>query len=108
RGSECVMTQLGETVAFGMVGGDLECPFDHDDMKPKARTNVMPKWEANSAELLEQNMEDKHLEPHDITVDGEDLQAHYTPHHLIPGNASWPNTELQKWVDKRKNHIKEN
>jgi hypothetical protein len=102
------MTQLGETVGFGAPGGDLECPFDHKKATLKQLTNVMPRWEKNDADALGTALGNDHLKPHDIKVGGADLEAHYTPHHLLPGNASWPNTALRKWVDKRLGHIKEN
>jgi hypothetical protein len=32
-------------------------------------------------------------------------KVQYTPHHLIPGNESWPETALLRWVDSRDGHI---
>jgi hypothetical protein len=29
----------------------------------------------------------------------------YTPHHLVPGNESWPETKLLRWVDDHYGHI---
>ncbi|MDF1553071.1 MAG: AHH domain-containing protein [Deferrisomatales bacterium] len=107
------MTQLGEAIAFGELGGDFECPFKHTKKKVKKDIkNVMPKkWGENDADELGHNLTDEYHfnTPIKFTLWGEKHEAQYTPHHLIPGNASWPKTKLQKWVEKGKsNHITHN
>ncbi|MBX6362551.1 MAG: AHH domain-containing protein [Gemmatimonadetes bacterium] len=94
---------LGEAIAFDVPDGPMECPFDHTNSPPKEVKQVMPRWEKNDAAALGAALGPKyHFQtPLDITVNGEAHKAQYTPHHLIPGNATWPKTKLRKWVDKR-------
>jgi hypothetical protein len=102
------MTQLGEGIAFGLDKDDpWSCPFDHKNQPPKQLKNVMPPWDKNDAHALGTALGDQyHFKVSlPIVVKGKAHEAQYTPHHLIPGNASWPKSQLQKWVDKRKNHI---
>lgn len=97
------MTELGEAIAFGQPGGVLRCPFKHAKAKVKEEKNVMPKgWGENDADELGTNMtEDHHSDERiEFTLWGEEHAAQYTPHHLIPGEGSWPKTKLQKWVEK--------
>ncbi len=107
------MTELCEAIAFGEFGEDKnKCPFSHKKKKPDEKDNVMPKsWGENDAHKLGTNLSDEYHFKENIEFElwGEDHEAQYTPHHLIPGNASWPNTKLQKWVEKGvSNHIKYN
>lgn len=105
------MAELGEIIAFGEYGEDAECPFSHKKVK-KEKDNVMPKsWGKNDAHTLGTNLGDQYHFKQNIKFDlwDEKHEAQYTPHHLIPGNASWPETKLQKWVEKGvSNHIKYN
>lgn len=103
------MADLGEAVAFDVPGGPMECPFDHANNPPKTVKQVMPRWEANDAGALGAALGPKYhfTTPLDIKVNGAAHKAQYTPHHLLPGNASWPKTKLRKWVDKRPGNIKE-
>ena len=101
------MTQLGESIAMPSVDA-WSCPFDHHKKKkPPARKHAMPRWEKNDASELGTNLGDEyHYSVRiPIKVNGVKHSAHYTPHHLLPGNASWPKTKLRRWVDKRPGHI---
>lgn len=102
------MTQLGEMIAFPAVEDPWSCPFDHKKQPArKIGEHAMPRWEKNDADELGRKLGDQyHFSVRiPITVNGTKHQAHYTPHHLLPGNASWPRTKLRKWVDKRPGNI---
>lgn len=98
------MTELCELIAITAIGEEeFECPFSHSKRKYKDKTNVMPKdWGDNDAKKLATSLEDAAIfeVPIDIEWDDKEHKARYSAHHLIPGEASWPNTKLQKWVEK--------
>ena len=107
------MTELMEKIAFGVFGDDnFKCPFEHRKKKVDEKKNVMPKkWGKNDAAKLAENLDGKafHEVPIDISWDDKDHKARYAAHHIIPGNAVWPNTQLQKGVEKGvEQHIKYN
>lgn len=105
------MTQVGETIAIVVPPSEQdECLFSHEKMELKDRANVFPPaGGANDANLLGKNMESDHIsDTQTIIVNDNEESLRNSPHHLIPGDESWPKTELKKWVDKSLDHIKEN
>jgi hypothetical protein len=110
------MSELGELVA--VVFGEDEkwvCPFEHEPVKHDKKNEIPPPSTVNNASKLSSalNEDSKHVETLPIRFEvlgklREKEEAQFTAHHLIPGNESWPaaKTQLFKWVDKRKRHIK--
>jgi hypothetical protein len=100
--------ELGELVAVTV--GDAardECPFPH---RPREHneTNVLPPPDTkNNATKLSANLdkESLHLEVMDVTVADEPAKVHFSAHHVVPGNETWPNSKLYKWIDKRDGHV---
>ncbi|MDH5480955.1 MAG: hypothetical protein OEX11_09380 [Nitrosomonas sp.] len=102
------MTQLGEMVAVVVGKEELTCPFPHNDRESKLQNKMK-----NSSSSLKrklntesQNGAELHL-PHmrktttDMdSSDPNDKIMKYNPHHIFPGNASWPETDLLNWIDK--------
>jgi len=94
-----------------VVAGDPDnasCPFPHfppgarpDNYWPNSSsqlgTNLDAEWLAGTKLLLSR-----------MTVTTiatgpsgkKNYTATYNPHHLLPGEASWPKTKLKRWVDK--------
>lgn len=102
------MTQLGELVKIGAIDSDNSCPFRHYPTTPK---NLENKWD-NNATKLGTNLAgaaaagDKlylpHLESTTVATGSsgkKNYTATYNPHHLLPGEASWPHTKLKRWMD---------
>jgi hypothetical protein len=89
-------------------GLDEECPFPHYPSKPPKKKN---NWTNSSGQLgtaldTEWKNGQKLYLPHlDKVKFGTgpsgrlNHTATYNPHHLIPGDASWPKTSLKKWMD---------
>ena len=106
------MPELKEMVATVASVGDWKCPFPHSPMKHNKKNVLPPPKTENNATTLSTNLdlESKHLENIDIefTSRGKDfdLEAQFTAHHIVPGNETWPKTQLNKWVDDRKDWIK--
>ena len=102
------MTQLGEMVAVVVGSDNDECPFDHYQ-KPHNKKNEM----SNNSTTLKNKLASEsasgtklilpHVEETTIST-GESGKKNYTmtynPHHIMPGNAAWPETALLKWIDK--------
>ena len=102
------MTQLGEMVAVIVGKDDDTCPFPHNN-RVVNRTNHLK----NSSDSLKRKLATEsakgtelHL-PHikkttsDLgSQDSNDNIVKYNPHHIFPGNASWPETDLLVWIDK--------
>ncbi|MFK8017514.1 MAG: AHH domain-containing protein [Gammaproteobacteria bacterium] len=114
------MTQLGEMVSVAAGLDDWECPFPHNPRKHD-RVNVIPDPStANNAGKLSDNLDEESANNSSVTVKSvpdllpvstaasgnKNHLALFVAHHLVPGNESWPTSELYKWVDKRKGHIK--
>lgn len=104
------MTELAESIAIS-ADDPWECPFSHRQVK-NDKTNYVPAPDTkNDAGKLSRNLDadSKHLTPIDISFEvGEkehDHVAQFSAHHLIPGNESWPKSDLYKWIDKRPGHI---
>ena len=104
--------EVGELAALVVeIAGRATCPFDHTEKPLTKRTNDFPPAGGdNNATTLGQKMGKAHFD--DLVEgempDGTKIAVQHTPHHLIPGDESWPETKLRKWVDKKFNHIKEN
>ena len=109
------MTELVELVHVGAFGDEAwQCPFSHTKKEPKQLSNVMPPVDGektNNASTLGSNLAEESEKRITIDVDvtvGKRTTEHkvqYTPHHLIPGNESWPETKLLRWVDSKDGHI---
>jgi hypothetical protein len=104
--------QIAEPVMVAFVKEEpWECPFSHSKKSPANKDNVMPPVDGkdkNDSKKLGSNLADN--SDHKVNLEIE-LQSknkrkkydvQYTPHHLIPGNEAWPETELLKWVDESK------
>jgi len=105
--------EIGELVSLVVeVSGNDSCPFDHTQKPVKSTSNVFPpSGGKNDADELGRNLgADYHFSELVKTSmpDGTEMAVQHSAHHLIPGDASWPNTELKKWVDKSFGHITEN
>lgn len=102
--------ELGEMVAAAVPSlGDDECPFDHEETQHDRENVLPPPSTKNNATTLSNNLDGKslHLPPAPVTLfNGSKSMAKYTAHHLVPGNESWPKSDLHKWIDKEKGHIK--
>ena len=104
--------ELLELVAVvAAVDDNWKCPFDHEE-EEHDKTNVLPPPKTkNNATKLSKSLDDasEHLEnlPISFAVDDDDHdeEAQFTAHHIVPGNESWPDTELKKWVDARESKI---
>jgi len=65
----------------------------------------------NDADKLGKNVRENYANKleHDVTITvGTKESTHkvqYTPHHLVPGNETWPDTKLLRWVDKKDGQI---
>lgn len=105
------MTELAEPVDVAFVSDDpWECPFDHKPRKGKEKFNVMPPVDGkdtNDSTLLGKNLDAQSAGMEIIEIGmkigskARKLDVQYTPHHVIPGNETWPDTKLLKWVDKK-------
>jgi hypothetical protein len=105
------MTQIKESIAIIVPPSEgEECLFSHKKQEIKPRKNVFPPAGGeNDAKLLGKNMKTDHISvPRKIVVSGKEEILKNSPHHLIPGDESWPKTDLRVWVDKKFGKIKEN
>ena len=109
------MSEMGETVAklLPKASEHYECPFEHEGPR-EVKPNVLPPPDTkNNATELGKNLD----EDLDTTVtlpitpggrrstETTPFAVHFTGHHLLPGNASWPNTSLYRWIDERGKHV---
>ena len=109
------MTELAELVHIGAFGEEKwECPFSHKKDPPPDQPNVMPPVDGkdkNDATKLGNNLDAESAGMEIIQIQcnvggkAKPFDVQYTPHHLIPGNESWPETKLLRWVDKRDGHV---
>jgi hypothetical protein len=100
--------ELGELVA--VVVGDAaseDCLFGHRPREHKEENVLPPPDTKNNATRLSAALEAQsmHLSVMDVTVADEPAKVHFSAHHLIPGNETWPKSKLYKWIDKRKGHV---
>lgn len=100
--------ELGELVS--VVVGDAasgDCPFEHEPVEHDMENVLPPPETKNDATKLSEALDaaSLHLETMDIEVDGRPERVHFSAHHLLPGNESWPKTQLKKWIDKRDGHV---
>lgn len=104
------MPELGEMVAV-VTGSDAKCPFDHRPGKHNKKNVVPPPDTKNNSKTLGTALDAESKKVEDLPIGFQSRNIKYseavkfTPHHLIPGNESWPNSQLYKWVDKRKSHV---
>lgn len=108
------MTELAEQVAFGMVGEtSWSCPFSHTAKPKKSCDNVFPPVDGektNDSGKLGDNLAaaGEKLAVRQTTVPPGTTKTYpvqYSPHHLLPGNESWKETALKRWVDESYGHI---
>lgn len=102
---------IGEMVKAAAPLENWKCPFPHRKQDHDKENYVPPPTKKNDAKKLSSNLdaESEHLEPIPIATGqsgNKNHMAQYTAHHLIPGNESWPTSDLYKWIDKRKGHVK--
>lgn len=99
--------ELLELVAAVAGDSEEECPFDHcpvehvleNDMENNSKTlsSNLATESANETELYLPHLERATLGTG--SSGKKNYKLTYNAHHLIPGNASWPETELLKWID---------
>jgi hypothetical protein len=106
------MTQLGEMVSVAAdVDSGWQCPFDHRPRTHNKQNVLPPPSSENNAKTLSDNLDAESKSVANITIRFQHNNAkrseevQFTAHHLIPGNESWPTSELNKWIDDRKGHI---
>jgi hypothetical protein len=109
------MTELVEPVDIAFASDDpWNCPFSHAKKKPPPIDNVMPPVdgkEKNDSILLGKNLDGQNAGMEIIEIGlkiankAKKFDVQYTPHHLIPGNETWPKTKLLDWVDESKGTI---
>jgi hypothetical protein len=107
--------EIGELVGVLAFRDDRwSCPFKHKKGPKHKAENVMPPVDGsktNDASKLSKNLEAEsyNQETLEITLQvgrkKKKYDVQYTAHHLIPGNESWPETDLLKWVDDSKGEI---
>lgn len=100
--------EIGELIS--VVLGDAasnDCPFEHRPREHKEENELPPPETKNDAAKLSTSLASAsaHLEVMNVTVAGRPERVHFSAHHLLPGNETWPHTTLKKWIDKRDNHI---
>ena len=98
------MTELAEPVDIAFVADEeWECPFNHAKKKPAELKNVMPPVDGkdtNDSTKLGKNLDAQFAGMEVIPIGLEignvtkPLDVQYTPHHVIPGNETWPDTKL--------------
>lgn len=109
------MTELAEPVDIAFISDDpWNCPFNHTKKQPPEKKNVMPPVDGkdtNDSILLGKNLDAQSAGMEIIEIGlkigkkNRKLDVQYTPHHVIPGNETWPDTKLLKWVDKKNGTI---
>ena len=84
-----------------------ECPFAHRPKQHDAKNVIPPPETANDATKLSGSLDGQslHLEKMEIPLGNDKVIVHFSAHHLIPGNETWPKTKLYKWMDKREGHV---
>jgi hypothetical protein len=114
------MTQLGESVSEGEIDQDeFKCPFEHtkpgkvdnalDNNSNKLDTRLTQGYSTQlwadegsrivpktNQELLPKRPDD--CAPPPVVVDGKEYSYSSSAHHLIPGDASLPNSKLIKFI----------
>jgi hypothetical protein len=99
------MSELGEMVGVvADVDDQWDCPFEHRPMTHDKENFMPPPETKNNAKTLGTNLETESKRVENIPVRfqchnvkySEEVQ--FTPHHIIPGNESWPSSTLFKWV----------
>ena len=114
------MTQLALMVNVTAGTDEWKCPFPHTPRKHNKKNVIPAPSTANDAGKLSDNLDSESANDSSIEIKSvPDLlpvatgssgnpnhMAKFVAHHLIPGNESWPSSELYKWLDKRKGHIK--
>ncbi|EYF02873.1 AHH domain-containing protein [Chondromyces apiculatus] len=98
------MTNIGESISIPSVDGPWECPFEHDGQKHEKHNILPPPNTKNDAAKLAKNMgEEQYFH---VSIDGKEHRAKLAAHHVLPGNESWPHSDLHKWVNKaNKNYV---
>lgn len=110
------MTELVEPIDIAIpTDKPWTCPFDHNGRPRKKLQNVMPPVdgkETNDSIKLGKNLDAQNAGKEIIEIGlkignakPRKLDVQYTPHHLIPGNETWPKTKLLEWVDEDKGTI---
>jgi hypothetical protein len=107
------VTELLEMVKeAAAVDGEWKCPFPHRP-RPHNLTNVLPPPKTeNDADKLGKNLEAEYKHKVNMKIEftcrgkDEEEEVQFTPHHLVPGNETWPKCRLYKWVDKEEGWIK--
>jgi hypothetical protein len=109
------VTELAEPVAIAFASDEeWDCPFSHAKKKPDEVDNVMPPVDGkdkNDADKLGKNLDAEYAGMETIEIGlkmgsvTRKLDVQYTPHHVVPGNETWPDTKLLEWVDKSKGTI---
>lgn len=99
--------ELGELVSVVTAVDEWECPFPHRPREHNQKNVLPPPSTKNNAKKLSANLDEEsmHLEPIPIVLPGTKNKGHeaqFTAHHLIPGNETWPESDLYEWIDKRK------
>jgi len=100
--------EVGELVAVVVGDADRdECPFAHRPKQHDAKNVIPPPETANDATKLSGSLDGQslHLEKMEIPLGNDKVIVHFSAHHLIPGNETWPKTKLYKWMDKREGHV---
>jgi len=103
--------EVGELVAVVVSSGDSRCPFRHYPVPPPnpKPENYWPNDSGKLGDALDAEWKGKqrlylsHLDEEDFGTGPSgrlNYTATYNPHHLIPGEASWPKTSLKQWMDK--------
>lgn len=99
------MTDIGESISIPEVDGPWKCPFDHKGKEEKKENVLPPPDTQNNATKLASNLGEG--QDFEVTIGGKRYDAKLAAHHILPGNESWPKSDLHKWVNKKKkNHVK--
>jgi hypothetical protein len=100
--------ELGELVAVVVGDADRDgCPFDHCPGEHNEVNVLPPPSTKNNAKKLSANLDDEslHIASMSVTVADEPAKVHFSAHHVVPGNETWPKSNLYKWIDKKKGHV---
>lgn len=107
--------QMIEKIAVAIAGpDDSSCPFPHGPFNSNAKNDMNNNPSKLSDKLDEESNNNQTIEIKSvpglvsITLGSSSQNCHhalFVAHHLIPGNASWPKSDLFKWVDKSRGHV---
>lgn len=96
--------EMLESISPPAPAGPWKCPYAHEKGKKHDKKNKLPTKAKNDATKLGDNLKEE--QQTSIKVKGASYDAQLAAHHILPGNESWPKTDLFAWIDDAKGKVR--